>query len=323
MKLTWCVLAVLNLFLPVQEALAQATYPERAIRIIVGFVPGGPTDFAARVVGDKLNQRFGQPILIENVAGAGGNVATERVVRAAPNGYSLLLATNGTVVINPMLYQKLPFDPLKDLMPISVLCFAPNILTVPNSLAVHDPQQLAALARSEPGKHMYASAGVGTTQHLAGELFKYMAGIEITHVPYRGIAQFIPDLLAGRVSMAFGTISTVLPLAHENKLRAIAITSANRWPAMPELPTMAESGFPGFDVTIWFALMAPAGTPATIIDKLHQAIVDSLAEDDVRKQLDLAGMAVVANTPAEFAAQMRAERQQWADVIRFANIKAE
>jgi tripartite-type tricarboxylate transporter receptor subunit TctC len=323
MKLTWCLFAVLNVILPVQEALAQAIYPDRAIHIIVGFVPGGPADFVARVVGDKLNQRLGQPIVIENAAGAGGNVATERVVRAAPNGYSLLLATNGTVVINPIVYQKLPFDPLKDLMPISVICFAPNILTVPNSLAVENPQQLAALARAEPGRHTFASAGVGTTQHLAGELFRYMAGIEITHVPYRGIAQFIPDLLAGRVSMAFGTISSVLPLAHENKLRALAITSAGRWPAIPELPTMAESGFPGFDVTVWFALMAPAGTPAAIIEKLHQAIVDSLAEGDVRKQLDHAGMAVVANTPSEFAAQMRAEHQQWADVIRFANIKVE
>jgi tripartite-type tricarboxylate transporter receptor subunit TctC len=323
MKLICCLLVVLNVFLPVQQALAQAVYPDRVIRVIVGFVSGGPADFAARVVGDKLNQRFGQPVLIENAAGAGGNVATERVVRAAPDGYSLLLATNGTVVINPILYQKLPFDPLKDLMPISILCFAPNILTVPNSLAVHNPQQLAALARAEPGRHTYASAGIGTTQHLAGELFKHMAGIEITHVPYRGIAQFIPDLLAGRVSMAFGTISTVLPLAHENKLRALAITSASHWPAIPELPTMAESGFPGFDVTVWFALMAQAGTPAAVIEKLHQAIVDSLAEDDVRKQLDHAGMAVVANTPTEFAAQMRAEHQQWADVIRLANIKVE
>ena len=322
MKASYGIVAALAALLIAGEAVAQANYPDKLIRIVVGFAPGGPADIAARVVGDKLAQALGKPVVVDNVAGAGGNIATDRVAKAAPDGYTLLLATNGPFVINPSLYDKLPFDPIKDFIPISNLCFTPNILAVNNDIVAKNAQELAALARAQPGVHTFGSAGVGSTQHLAGELFKFMAGIDIKHVPYRGIALVMPDLLAARLSMVFGNITAVLQLAREGKVRALAVTSPKRWPATPELPTMAESGFPGFDATAWFGLMAPAGTPALIVERLHQEIVRSLAFGDVRARLDDVGMAPVGNTPAEYAAAIKAEAPQWAKVIKAAGIKA-
>jgi tripartite-type tricarboxylate transporter receptor subunit TctC len=321
MKAIYGVVAALTALLAAENALAQGNYPDKPIRIVVGFAAGGPADIAARVVGDKLSQALGKPVVVDNVAGAGGNIATDRVAKAAPDGYTLLLATNGPFVINPSLYDKLPFDPVKDFIPISVLCFTPNILAVHNDIAAKTAQELAVLARAQPGQHTFASAGVGSTQHLAGELFKFTAGIDIKHVPYRGIALVMPDLLAGRVSMVFGNITSVMPLSRDGKIRALAVTSPKRWPATPELPTMSESGFPGFDATAWFGLMAPAGTPPAIIERLHREIVRSLAQSDVRARIDEVGMAVVGNTPAEYAAAIKAEAPQWAKVIKAAGIK--
>jgi tripartite-type tricarboxylate transporter receptor subunit TctC len=323
MKAIHVVVAALAVLMTGSAAEAQtANYPDRPVRIIVGFAAGGPADIAARVVGDKLSQALGKPVVVDNVAGAGGNLATDRVAKAAPDGYTLLLATNGPFVINPTLYEKLPFDPVKDFRPISVLCFTPNILAVHNEVPARNAQELAALARAQPGQLTFASAGVGTTQHLAGELFKFMGGIDIKHVPYRGIALVMPDVLAGRVTMVFGNITGVLPLARDGKVRALAVTSPKRWPATPDLPTMAESGFPGFDATAWFGLMAPAGTPPTIIDRLHREIARSLAQSDVRARLAEVGMAAVGNTPEEFAAALKAEFPQWAKVIKAAGLKA-
>ncbi len=307
MKRILAVVATAAALLAAGAAMAQIPYPDKPIRIVVGFAAGGPADITARVIGDKLSQAFGKPV----VAGAGGNLATDRVAKAAPDGYTLLIATNGPFVINPALYDKLPFDPIRDFIPISNLSYTPNILAVHNGIAAKNAQELAALARSQPGRHTFASAGVGSTQHLAGELFKFMAGIDIKHVPYRGIALVMPDLLAGRVSMVFGNITSVLPLARDGKIRALAVTSAKRWAATPDLPTMSESGFPGFDATAWFGLMAPAGTPAPIIEKLHQEVVRALAQSDVRARLDDVGMGVIGNTPAEYAAAIKAEAPQW------------
>jgi tripartite-type tricarboxylate transporter receptor subunit TctC len=321
MKASYGIVALAAL-LAAGGAIAQTPYPDKPIRIVVGFAAGGPADITARVVGDKLSQAFGKPVVVDNVAGAGGNLATDRVAKAAPDGYTLLIATNGPFVINPTLYDKLPFDPIRDFIPISNLSYTPNILAVHNGIAAKNAQELAALARSQPGRHTFASAGVGSTQHLAGELFKFMAGIDIKHVPYRGIALVMPDLLAGRVSMVFGNITSVLPLARDGKIRTLAVTSAKRWAAMPDLPTMSESGFPGFDATAWFGLMAPAGTPAPIIEKLHQEAVRALAQSDVRARLDDVGMGVIGNTPAEYAAAIKAEAPQWVKVIKAAGIKA-
>jgi tripartite-type tricarboxylate transporter receptor subunit TctC len=313
--------AALCIVLMAGVALAQSNYPDKPIRILVGFAPAGPADIAARVVGDKLAEAFGKPILIENVTGAASNVATDRVAKAAPDGYTLLLAASVAIVTNISLYEKLPFDPIKDLAPISQICFTPNILAVNNDVPARNVAELVALARTKPGELTFGSAGVGSSQHLAGELLKSMAGINLQHVPYRGIAQVLPDLLGGRLTMVLGNISAVLPLAREGKVRAFAVTSLKRSPAAPELPTMAEQGFAGFDATAWFGLMAPAGTPEPILKKLHAETIRILALPDVRKKFDDLGMETIGNTPTEFAAVIKAEIPHWAKVIKDSGTK--
>jgi len=305
------------------SSLASAqTYPDKPIRLLVGFAAGGPADITARLIGDRLSEVWGKPVIVENVTGAAGNLATDRVAKSAPDGYTLLAAASATIVTNPSLYQKLPFDPVKDLAPITQACYTPNILAVHPDAPVRSVQDLVAYARQNPGKLSFGSAGLGTSQHLAGELFKTMAGLDIQHVPYRGIAAVMPDLIAGRLTMAFGNISAVLPLVREGKLRALAVTSARRYASVPELPTMIEEGFAGFDSTAWFGLMAPAGTPPDIIEKLHRESVRILALPDVRKRFEDLGIEVIGNTPAEFAAVIAAETPQWAKLIRDAGIKA-
>jgi tripartite-type tricarboxylate transporter receptor subunit TctC len=316
------IVAALSALLAAGDAAAQTNYPDKPIRLLVGFVAGGPADLIARTVGDKLAEAWGKPVLIENVAGAGGNMATDRVAKAAPDGYTLLLGTTGPFIVHSSLYAKLPFDPVKDFAPITQLCFTPNIFVVHNDVPAKSVKELVALARAQPGQLTFASAGVGTTQHLAGELFKTMAGLDIQHVPYRGIAAVMPDLLGGRVTMVFSSPTTALPLVREGRIRALAVTSLKRAAAVPELPTMDESGFPGFDATAWFALVAPAGTPSPIIDKLARKAARILALPDVRKKLDELGMVPIGNTPAEFAAAMKAEIPQWEKLIKAAGIKA-
>jgi tripartite-type tricarboxylate transporter receptor subunit TctC len=313
--------AALCVVLMAGVASPQSNYPDKPIRILVGFAPAGPADIAARVVGDKLAEAFGKPILIENVTGAASNVATDRVAKAAPDGYTLLLAASAAIVTNISLYDKLPFDPIKDLAPISQICFTPNILAVNNDVPTRNVAELVALARTKPGELTFGSAGVGSSQHLAGELLKSMAGINLQHVPYRGIAQVLPDLLGGRLTMVLGNISAVLPLAREGKVRAFAVTSRKRSPAAPELPTMAEQGFAGFDAIAWFGLMAPAGTPEPILKKLHAETIRILALPDVRKKFDDLGMETIGNTPTEFAAVIKAEIPQWAKVIKDSGTK--
>jgi len=233
---------MLALLFAVAPACAQ-TYPDRPIRLLVGFAAGGPADISARVLGDKFAESWGKPVIVENVTGAAGNVATDRVAKAAPDGYTLIAAASATIVTNPSLYQKMPFDPVKDLAPVSQICFTPNLLVVPSDLPVKSVGELIAYAKAQPGKLSFGSAGVGTSQHLAGELFKTMAGLDMQHVPYRGIAAVMPDLVGGRLTLAFANISAVLPLVREGKLRALAVTSRQRWAATPELPTMIERGF--------------------------------------------------------------------------------
>jgi tripartite-type tricarboxylate transporter receptor subunit TctC len=308
-RITWPLLMA-------SDAVAQTNYPAKPIRVLVGLAAGGPADTVARLVGDELSKGLGTPVLIENVTGAGGNLATDRVAKAAPDGYTLLLATPGPIIANPILYQKLPFDPIKDLAPISRLCSQPNFLVTHIDLPAQNVQGLVLLARSQPGKLTFASGGVGDTQHLAGELFKSMAVVDIRHVPYRSIATAVPDLLAGRVTMAFAGATVALPLAREGKLRALAVTSLTRSPAAPDLPTMAESGFPSFDITAWFGLMAPAGTPESIIDRLYRETVRVLALPGLRKKFDELGMATIGNSPAEFAAAIQAESPRWTKIIK-------
>ncbi|HTT46904.1 MAG TPA: tripartite tricarboxylate transporter substrate binding protein [Pseudolabrys sp.] len=311
--------AALALLATAPGARAQSGYPDHAVHMLVGYPPGGPVDIIGRIVADRLAGLWGQAVVVENIAGAGGNIAADRAVHAAPGGYTLLMSTNAQLVVNPSLY-KMTFDPAKDLTPISLAVYSPNILVMPNDVPAKTVSELVAYLRANPGK-TFASAGVGTTQHLAGELFKSMAHVDIQHVPYRGAAPVITDLLAGRITLFFGAISPLIPLVREGKVRALAVTSATRFPATPALPTMIEAGFPGFVSVLSMGLMAPAGTPPAVIEKIHQDCVKALAVPEVRKKLANIGMEVIGSSPAEFAAAMAAERPQWAKVIQDAGIK--
>jgi tripartite-type tricarboxylate transporter receptor subunit TctC len=321
-KITAALIAVLSISFAQDDAVAQGGYPDHAVRMIVGYPPAGPVDIIARIMSDKLTEIWSQPVVVENVSGAGGNIAGDRVAKAAPDGYTLLVATNAQLAVNPSLYTKMTYDPAKDLMPISQAVYSPNILVVPNDVPAKTVQELVAYARSRTAEKLtFASAGVGTTQHLAGELFKAMANIDIQHVPYRGAAPVITDLLGGRLTMYFGAISPLIPLVREGKVRALAVTSAERFGASPDLPTMIEAGFPGFVSILSIGLMAPAGTSPAIIDKIHQDNLKVLSLADVRAKLSDIGMEVIGNSPAEFAAAIKTETPQWAKVIKDAAIK--
>jgi tripartite-type tricarboxylate transporter receptor subunit TctC len=320
MKLICALLAALSAWLAASHALAQGNFPEKGIRILVGFPSGGPPDVAARLLADKFSQSWDKPVVVENVTGAGGNIAIDRAITAAPDGYTLVMASSA-ITINPSLYEKTPYDPVKDLAPISVAVFTPSILVVNNEVPANNVQELIALARVHPGELSYGHAGIGTPAHLSGELLKSLAGIDIVPIFYRGIPALLPDLLAGRLTMTLPNMSVVLPLVRDRKLRALGAIAPKRAAAAPDLPTMAEQGLPGFDVPIWFGLMAPAGTPQLIIDKLHLETVRALNSNDVRKRLGDAGMEVVGNTPAEFAAVIKSELARWAKLVKDAGIK--
>lgn len=320
MRLVSIVFAAVLVF-AAQAASAQSNYPNRPVKILVGFTPGTAPDLAARMLADRFAEVWGTPFVVENMAGAGSNIATDYVAKAAPDGYTLLMGGNSALVINPSLYETLPFDPMKDFAPISQVFIAANVLAVPSALPVKTVAELVALAKAEPGKLSYGHAGVGTSQHLAAELFRYRAHVDITPVAYRGTTALMPDLLANRISISFANIVNVLPLAREGKLRALAITSINRSALAPDLPTMAESGFPGFEAVPWFGLLAPAGTPKEVLDKLHLETVNALATPQIRKRFDELGLEPVGNTPDEFAGVIRKETPEWAKVIKDAGIK--
>jgi tripartite-type tricarboxylate transporter receptor subunit TctC len=321
MKLAANLFAALAVLLAAQTASAQSPYPNRPVKILVGFTPGTAPDLAARILAERFSELWGTPFVVENIPGAGSNVATDRVAKAAADGTTLLMGGNPSLVINPSLYEKLPFDPIKDFAPISQVFIAANVLAVPIESPVKSVAELVAFAKAQPGKLSYGHAGVGTSQHLAAELFKYMAHVDIAPVPYRGSTAMMPDLLAGRINFSFANIVNVLPLAREGKLRALAITSIKRSALAPELPTMAESGFPGFEAVPWFGLLAPAGTRQDVLDKLHGETVRTLAMPEVRKKFDDLGLEPVGNTPAEFAAIIRKETPEWAKLIKDAGIK--
>jgi tripartite-type tricarboxylate transporter receptor subunit TctC len=304
-------------------ASAQTTYPAKPVRILVPFPPGGPADALARIVGDKLGQALGQPFVIENKPGAGGNIGMEQGAKAAADGYTLTLAPTGNLTIAPSLYAKLPYDPAKDYAPITVLATVPNILIVHPSVPARSVAELIALAKAKPGTLNYASPGNGSGPHLAGELLKSMAGIDLVHVPFNGVGPAMTGVLAGDVQMFFAQSSAALPHVKSGKVIALGVASRKRIAAAPELPTIAEAGLPGFDVTSWYALVAPAGTPAAVVDRLHAEIVKVLGSADVREKIAALGAEPVGNTPAEFTAMQRAEAARWAKLAREANIHAD
>lgn len=298
-------------------ASAQTNYPERTIKIVSINAPGGPADIIARLLGDKMSEAFGKPVVVEPAPGAGGSLAAGQVARAAPDGHTLLMTGDAAIVTNISLYEKLTYDPVKDLAPISLLVATPNVLVVSPDLPAKNVSELVALARSQP--LTFGHGGLGFSTHLSGELFKSMAKADIQQVAFR--TSVMPDLMAGRVTMCFCNVAQAMPLVRDNKLRALAVTSLRRSPAAPEVPTMHESGFADFDVTSWFALMAPAGTPQQVIARLHQEAARILALPDVRKKLDDLGMEIVGNSPADFAAVIKTQTPQREKLIKASGAK--
>jgi tripartite-type tricarboxylate transporter receptor subunit TctC len=294
-------------------------YPERGIHLLYGFPPGA--DIVVRMLADRLAEILQKPIIVENVTGAGGNIAADRTAKAKPDGYTFGILNSASIVINPSLYSKLPYDPVKDLAPVAQVWGYPNVLVVNNDAPVNDVHGLVNLARAEPGKLSFGHSGFGTTQHLAGELFKSMAGVDIQGVPYRGPPQITADLLAGRISMSFLSTGGSFWLMRERKIRPLAVTSSTRASFFPDLPTMREAGFPGFEMTVWFGLFAPAPTPAFIVDKMNRLTVQIMRSEDVRRRLGEIGFAPLGSSPTQFAQVIEAEIPYWARLIKDHDIK--
>ena len=302
-------------------AAAQSAYPAKSVRIVVPFPPGGPADALARIVGDKLSQSLGQPFVIDNKPGAGGNIGMEQGAKAAPDGYTLTLAPAGNLTIAPSLYSKLPYDPAKDYVPISVLATVPNILITAPTVPARTLRDLITLAKARPGTLNFASPGNGSGAHLAGELFKSVAGIDIVHVPFNGVGPAMSAILSGDVQLFFAQSSAALPYIKTGKVTALGVASAKRIASAPELPTMAEAGLPDFEVTSWYALVAPAGTPAAIVERLNVETVKVLASAEVRDRLATLGVEPVGNSPSEFAAMQKNEMTRWAKLAKEANLR--
>ena len=313
--------AVVLAFVSCTATLAQPAYPAKAIRLVVPFPPGGTTDILARVAGQKITEATGQQVIVDNRPGAGGNIGTEIVAKAPPDGYTLLTDPGSTLTINPSLFTKLPFDPLKDFAPVTIIAAVPNLLVVHPSLPVRNVKELISLAKAKPGQLNYASTGAGQSTHLSMELFKLMAGIAVTHIPYKGSSPALTDLLAGHVSLMFDNMPSCLPHVKANKLRALGVSTLKRSPALPALPTIAESGLAGFEVSVWFGVLAPAGTARDVVNRLNAIIVQALASPDVRERLAGQGAEPVGNTPDQFTAQMQRDLVIWAKVVKDANIK--
>ena len=298
-------------------------YPLKPVRWIVPFAPAGPTDLMSRAVAEKLSQRLGQQFVVDNRPGAGGNIGAEVVAHSAPDGYTLMIGHVGTHAINVSLYPKLAFDPVRDFTPITLIATLPLALVIHPSLPVKDAKELIAYAKARPGQLNFASAGNGGPTHLTGELLKTSAHIDIVHVPYKGNAAALLDLVAGRVQMMFSNLLTSMPHVRAGKLRAIAISSPKRTPQAPDLPTIAESGLPGFSSVPWYGVLGPAGLPRTIVDRLNTEIAQALAQPDMRERFVSHGIDLQASTPAEFAALIKSEVVKWRKVVREAGAKVD
>ena len=302
---------------------AIAGYPEKPIRLIVPYAAGGSTDAVARIVGDAMSASLGQQIIVENKPGAAGNIALEAVAKAAPDGYTLLLGAGSTLTVNPSLYKSNPVDVQKDLAPIALLVSSQYMLVVNPSVKANSVKALVALAKAEPGKLNYASGGKGSPLHLAAEMLKSRAGIDMVQIPYRGGGPASKSVMANETQVLFGSFPSTMPKVKSGKLKALAVTGAKRSPAMPDLPTMEEAGFPGFVVTSWQGLLAPAGTPKPVIDKLYAAAKAALAKDSVRRKIEAIGQEVEGGDAEKFAAVIKDDTARWRKVLQEAGIKPE
>lgn len=316
-------LALLAALFTLAAGAATAAYPEKPIRLIVPFPPGGGTDATARIVGEAMAGSLGQQIVVENKPGAGGNIALEAVAKAPPDGYTLLFGFSTTLTVNPSLYKSMPADVEKDLVPISTLVSAQYMVLVNPSVGVNSVAELVAKAKAEPGKLNYASGGKGTPLHLGAELLKSRAGIDMVHIAYRGGGAASKSVMANETQVLFGSFASSLPKVKDGKLKALAVTGPKRAPALPDVPTMEEAGYPGFLVTSWSGVLAPAGTPKPVLDKLHAAITAALAMDSVKKKLEAVGQQVEGSSPEEFAALIKKDTARWRKVLQDAGIKPE
>jgi tripartite-type tricarboxylate transporter receptor subunit TctC len=304
------------------SACGQTKYPSKPIRLIVPYPPGGTADILARAIGQKLTLAWGQQVIIDNRGGANGNIGSELAARASADGHTLLLGTVGNLTVNPSLYDRMPYDVLKDLAPITNVASVPNVLVVnPSTLAVNSVKELVAVAKAKPGQLTFGSSGSGTTLHLSGELFKKLAGVDIVHVPYKGVAPALVDLLGGQISMSFASMPPTVPHIKVNRLRALGVTSLRRVSALPEIPPLAELGFPGFEAVSWYGVLAPAETPGSVIAALHGEIAKMLKDPDVRERFASQGADPIGNTPEQFAAEMRDDLRKWGRLVKESGAK--
>jgi tripartite-type tricarboxylate transporter receptor subunit TctC len=303
----------------VAQAPSPSAWPNRFVRLVVPFPPGGGTDAVARILANRLSELWGQQMVIENKGGAGSNIGAEAVARSEPDGYTVLIGSL-PLAVNRYLYSSLSYDPLSDFAPVSLMCIYPNLMVVPNSSPARSVPEFIAHAKANPGKITFASSGTGTSPHLSGELFKRMTGIEMTHVPYRGVAPALNDVIPGRVDVMFNTMAGVLQQARSGQLRGLAVTSAKQFPTAPEFPPVADF-VPGFDVSSWYAFLVPVKTPAEIVQKLNADTVAILREPAIRGKLEQVGVMAVGSTPAELAARLKSESEMWGPVIKAAGIK--
>ncbi len=300
-----------------------ATFPDKPLRMVIPFPPGGPNDMLGRLLAQEMGKEMGQPIVIENKGGAGGTIGTDQVAKAAPDGYTILLSGTASLSIAPSLYKNMPYDPVKDIAPIGLVGTAPSLLIVNPKLPIQTVGELISYAKANPGKLNFASAGVGTPPHLAGELFKTMAGVDIVHVPYKGGGPALVDLVAGQVQLYFSGISSALPQVKQKTVRPIAVTGLKHTAQMPNMPTIAESGLPGYEVENWYAIVAPAGTPAAVINRLNASLLKILDQPNVQKQMAELGIDPQGSSPADLATYQKAELAKWAKVAKGAGINPE
>jgi tripartite-type tricarboxylate transporter receptor subunit TctC len=303
-------------------AQAQA-FPTKAITIVVPFSAGGTTDILARVIGQYMSKDLGQPVIVDNRAGAGGNIGAQAVARAAPDGYTLLMGTVGTHAINQSLYKKMSFDPIKDFAPLSRVALVPNLLVANPSQPFKNVKEMIAYAKANPGKVTFGSSGNGSSIHLSGELFKHMAGVDMQHVAYRGSAPAVTDLLGGQIAVMFDNMPSAIGHVKSGKLRPLAVTTPKRSPALPDVPTIAEAGVPGYEATSWFGLLAPAKTPAAVVTKLNASILKALADPEVKKKLAEQGAEPYGEKPDQFAAFIQSETAKWGKIVKQSGATAE
>ena len=304
-------------------AVAAESYPAKTVRIVVPFAAGGSTDLLARSIAQRLNEAWKQPVIVDNRAGGGGIVGSDHVAKSAPDGYTILMGTPTTLAVAASLYAKLPYDPQRDFAPVTEIAFIPQLLSVHPTIPTRSAKELVALARSRPGDLNYGSAGSGSTSHMAMELFLSMAKVKMTHVPYKGTGPALTDLLGGHLSLMFDVIMTTLPHMQAGKLRTIGISSLERHPVTPNVPTIAESGYPGYEALVWFGFVAPAKTPPEIVRRVQEEVGRALKTPAMRDLLGSQGLVIVANTPAEFGKRVGVEIVKWRKVIQEAGIKLE